>query len=64
MSASLVRLSVEQAEEQRAKPLSDLGVTEDELRARARQFTLNERELAVLDDIDGLDFLLGHSRSE
>ena len=43
----------------RRAALARLSVTEAELRARAKVYRLNATELAVLDELDDLDFLLG-----
>lgn len=43
----------------RDKALGRLTVTEDDLRARAEGYRLTAVELAVLTELDDIDFLLG-----
>lgn len=52
-------LSRDEAETRRAHLLAKVDMSEDELRERARDYTLNAHEAGVLAEIDGLDFLLG-----
>jgi hypothetical protein len=52
-------LSVEEAQARRNDVLARVGGDEPALRARAAVYALDAHELAALDDLDALDYLLG-----
>ncbi|WP_154794722.1 hypothetical protein [Occultella kanbiaonis] len=52
-------LSVDDAKTRRAELLGRLSITEHELRERAARYELAANELATLDEVDNLDYLLG-----
>ena len=52
-------LTVDSARAKRAAILNSLGCSEEELRGRADNYALTARELAAMDEIEGLDYLLG-----
>ena len=51
-------LSVAQARRRRAEVLASVGGDECDLRDRAAQYMLDAEELAALNELDELDFLL------
>ena len=51
-------LSVAQARRRRAEVLASVAGDECDLRARAAQYMLDAEELAALNELDELDFLL------
>lgn len=52
-------MDVDQARARREAVLAAVGGDEEALRARAATYALNARELAALEELDELDFLLG-----
>lgn len=52
-------LSVDAALARRAEILASIGGDEQSLRQRAESYALNANELAALDELDALDYLLG-----
>ena len=56
---SLEVLTKDDIEARRRCLLRDAAMTEDELRERARSYTLTARESGILSEVDGLEFLLG-----
>lgn len=59
MTAHAVQMmTVEEVRQRRAELLRSVGGDEASLRERAAAYSLNARELAVIDEIDALDYLL------
>lgn len=52
-------MDVERAKARRADVLASVGGDEEALRVRAASYGLTARELAALEELDELDFLLG-----
>jgi uncharacterized small protein (DUF1192 family) len=52
-------LSVQQLRDRRAKLLTESGLTEAELRARAEDYNLTAEQMGLLGEIDDVDYLLG-----
>ncbi len=63
MSTTFQTMTPEAARERRAQLLQSVGGDEDALRARAAVYALDARELATLEEIDALDYLLGDAHS-
>ena len=60
MAAGTVEmLTAEDARKRRAKIVKSVGGDEGSLRERAALYGLDARELAALDELDALDYLLG-----
>lgn len=59
--ATVEILTTEAAQGRRQEILASVGGDENSLRARANIYALNAKELAVLDELDALDYLLGDS---
>lgn len=57
--ASVERLSRRKAEARRREIIKSIGGDEREFRARADAYLLDARELALYDELRGLDYLLG-----
>ncbi|MDQ4501515.1 hypothetical protein [Sinomonas sp. ASV322] len=58
-SVTIIKLSVAEAEARRAAIIGEVGCDEEQLRARAESYSLDARELALFDELEGLDYLLG-----
>ena len=56
---SLKRLSPQEAEFRRAQIIDAVGGSEDEFRARAEVYSLSAHELALFDELESIDYLLG-----
>lgn len=56
-------LTTEAAQARRDEIVASVGGDEKSLRGRANIYALNAKELAVLDELDALDYLLGASRA-
>ena len=55
-----VELLTEGEIEERRRALLDMvGMSEEELRERGEAYALSVREVGILTELDGLDFLLG-----
>lgn len=61
-AATVEVLTTEDAARRRAEILAALGGDEQSLRLRAAQYALDADELAALDELDALDYLLGAGR--
>lgn len=59
--AEVRAMSRQEMTEARQALIESLSITEAELRARADQWDLSAAERGVLDEVDGLDFLLEHT---
>lgn len=59
MTTTVRTITPEAARQRRAQLLASVGGDEDALRARAAVYALDARELAALEEIDALDYLLG-----
>lgn len=53
------RLTEAEAEDRRRVIIETVGGDEDEFRDRAREYLLSAGELALFDELEGLDYLLG-----
>ena len=53
------RLTEQEALAQRAAIIAEVGGDEDAFRLRASNFALDARELALYDELEELDYLLG-----
>ena len=58
-TANVEMLTVDAAKQRRAELLESVGGDEQALRARAAAYALQADELAALNEIDELDYLLG-----
>ena len=58
MTSTVEMLTLGQVRARRARALSSVTCDEATLRARGALYFLDARELAVLNDLDALDFLL------
>jgi len=56
--ATVEMMTVESAQRRRDEVLASVGGNEDALRARAVLYSLDPDELAALDELDELDYLL------
>lgn len=56
--ATVEMMTVESAQRRRDEVLASVGGNEDELRARAVLYALGPDELAALDELNELDYLL------
>lgn len=57
--ATVTLIDAAEAKRRRAELVAGLGFDEHELRERAAEYLLTARELAVLNELNELDFLLG-----
>lgn len=60
--AEVRAMSRDEMLEARRGLIASLTITEDELRERADQWDLSAAERGVLDEVEGLDFLLAHTQ--
>jgi len=61
MSMTFQTMTPEAARERRAQLVQSVGGDEAALRARGAVYALDARELATLEEIDALDYLLGET---
>lgn len=59
MSPTVQIMSVEELQRRRMEILEGQTLSEEELRSGAAQYTLSADEVAALDEIDRIDYLLG-----
>ena len=59
MSPTVQILSADELRRRRAEILKGQTLTEEDLRVGAAQYTLSADEVAALDEIDRIDYLLG-----
>lgn len=59
--AVVKRLSNTDMQRRRADALAEVRLTEDELREKALRYDLSPKELAALQEIEDLDYLLAHA---
>lgn len=62
MTTTVRTMTPESARRRRAQLVRSMGGDEQALRARAAVYALDARELAVLEEIDALDYLLDAER--
>lgn len=59
MTTSVLRPTIDELQDERARLLRDAPFTEDELRERAADFLLTPAEARILRRLDEIAFLLG-----